>query len=331
MKRPAHDRVDRKLKAELDLQNRAGGGDADESTELTEDALEADFHDDVLMDATESDIEIDVTLTDGESDNDADSAPDSVTSDLDFACHATDADPVPMQDMDPADSLPQHKRKCFHHWTITMATTVQALCRAHRPQLPRPKYISLLQRGTSVVWFAVEPAHPLKPSTVEGRITQLDGQGRVQYLHPGPGRKNVTDITAEVAAGSARFLLHTNVEHVKGPVGERPPMDVFDALLARNWHMAITRDGAEEACFGCRAPSPPCALCLSTVSTCCLGTEVLPDLDVLRSLQTRLGPDVDGACREVAPDAKQLLWELRGQRATVLCVFCLSWLGQRDA
>ena len=206
-----------------------------------------------------------------------------------------------------------------------MSATGRALrARAHSPQHPRPKFVSLLQRGASVVWFAVEPPRPLKPSAVEGRITELDGQGRVQYVHPGPGRNNVTDITAEIAAGSTRFLLNTHAEHAKGPVAERTPMGMDDALLARCWQISIMRDGTDDMCFGCRAPSPPCALCLSSMSTCCIGTDALPDLDVIRSLQSRLGTEVDATCREVPPAAHQLIWELRVGRVALLCLFCNS-------
>ena len=342
MRRSAPARVRSKLKTELKLQGMAvvddddSGEDGVGEGELDEDAVEADFNEDVL-DASDSDIE---HAGDGvvacDSDSAADSALESVmSSPFDFDADV-DQDNVPLADVDPAAGLSSSMRRCFQRWHITMAASLRALHgTAGNPRAEAPKRISLLQRGASVVWFAPEPgpSSPAAPAgPITGRIITVDGKDRAQYCMPGFGRQNIIDISSELASGTARFLLHTMTEHVK-PRDQWPEMNFNDLLVARCWNTIIMRDDAASTtlCPGCHTPSPQCALCLSAMSVCCIEPEALAGLDIIRCLQTRLGAGIDVKCRDAPPAVHALLWDIRRGRDELLCSLCNAWLARRES
>ena len=341
--RPAPARVRSKLKFELQLQGMVPGmidldddgedGDEPDEDEFDEGAVEADFNEDVL-DAAESDVEHTGGGVECESDSAAESALESVMSSLlDF--DADDQDNVPLADVDPTAGFSPSMRRCYNRWHITMAASLRAFHgTSHNPRAESAKRISLLQQGASVVWFALESG--IAPSDpITGRIIAVDDKGRAPYSSPGYARKNIIDISSELASGTARFLLHTLTEHVK-PRDQWPTMNFDDLLVARCWNTIIMRTEQRDddvassmLCPGCHTPSPPCALCLSTMSACCI--KPVAGLNVIRSLQTTLGADIDAKCRDAPPAVHALLWDIRGGRAELLCPLCYAWLAQRES
>ena len=173
------------------------------------------------------------------------------------------------------------------------------------------------------MWFAWEPK--LQPPVFEGRVIELDDKCRVQYRHPGPMRKYIVDLTAELAAGTARVLFNTRTEHVQSRPSERLAMNMSDVLIGRCWHMLA--EPATSACSGCGTPSHMCALCQSALSRCCISINDIHTLDVLSALP--LQPAVT-QCQVMSTSTQALLWEIRARRADTLCVLCNEWLAQRE-
>ena len=327
VRRAASDRVFSKLRAELKLQNQTiDDNDFD---------AEADFHEDVL-DAAESDDEDLVANVAGQLDSDDDAAaapsPDATPpqSDSDELPDDEAVQPVsgPIQCFgaagEVAAAMTHGARTCLRHWTITMAAILRAFTDSvNDPRTEQPKCVSLVQRNDLVVWFAWESA--LQPSTLEGRVIQLDERCRVQYRHPGPNRKYVINLTPELVAGTARVLLHTRSEHVQARLAERHEVSMSNVLISRCWHMLAKPSII--VCAGCKTPSPMCALCQSALSSCCLSIDAIHTLDVMSALH--LEPAV-AQCKVMSTSTQTLLWELRTRRAEVLCLLCNEWLSRRD-
>ena len=130
---------------------------------------------------------------------------------------------------------------------------------AHNPVTPKPKCVSLLQQHELLSWFASEPTQT--PPAVEGRFVELDSQSRVEYTSPGPQQKSITDISPALASGAARFLLHTNCEHIQAKARDRNSISLDDLIVYRSWQTLLSVNGTADAdtattCQGCGTPCP---------------------------------------------------------------------------
>ena len=222
----------------------------------------------------------------------------------------TDDEPLPdvqgpMRHLGEASMSPR-MHACFRRWQITMSATSRAFIgTADKPRNEQPKLVSLVQRNQSVMWFTVETP-PLSPPKLEGRIVTVDDRCRVQYTITGIARRNVTDLAPDVAAGTARLLLHTHIEHSKV---DRHKMPMANVVVSRCWHTLIDRNHTDIVCRGCRTPSPICTLCLSAVSSSCISADPISTLDVMAalrldddpSLPQHVDPDVHAAVGNPQP------------------------------
>ena len=321
IRRAAADRVASKLRVELRLQAAAANNPDDCETF----DADADFHEDVLDAAVSDDEDANPGLfnpgpidefppSPGESEHEADG-------ELPF-----DSEPLSPA---PAVMTP-NAHSCMRRWHITMPTTLRALTDiAGNPTTEQPRCLSLVQRNNLVDWFAWEPE--LVPPQLDGRITTLDDRCRVQYVHPGPLRKNVVDLTPEIHSGASRILLHTDTIHARCRPADAAEMSISNLVVKRCWSMLA--EPAYTVCTGCRAESRVCALCLSAMALCCLSTESIGSFDAMSSLLEahHVGLTSESIwCHTLPPAAQSLIWEIRSRRDDVLCQLCNDWLYRRD-
>ena len=304
-------RVAATLKTELKLV----GSQAREDIDVED--VDADFNEDVFNHNSEEEDEDEHDSLDADDDNDDDGDPD-------LGAPASPLDESSQADVPTELIAPDPLMRVFRHWLVVMRGVLNALatCAAKSQITATPKYISLLQMGDSIYWFALEPSQT--PPKLEGRIVTLDRTTKPRYTAPGAKRINVLNVAPGIAAGVNRFLLHTGLEHIKS-VDMRDPIGDHNLLVDRLWHNILCADAHEEVrCWGCGTNKRPCPMCMTSLSDeCCVEASIVPHLDMMSALERVVGRDVS-ICT-VAPT--MLLPEMRRGD---LCSCCSYWFSERD-